>query len=111
MDGVDHSFAFQPIADISAKTVFAYEALARGRAGEPAGTVFAALPANRRHAFDHAARLGAVELAARLGMRERLSLNVMPGSLESMPDTLDELIDCATRCGISPGSAVSSSGV
>jgi blue light- and temperature-responsive anti-repressor len=106
LSGFDHSFAFQPIADISARNVFAYEALARGHAGEPSASVFAAVPANRRHAFDHAARLGAVELAARLGLRERLSLNVMPGSLESMPDTLDELVDCATRVGISPGQLV-----
>lgn len=106
MEGVDHSFAFQPIADISARTVFAYEALARGRAGEPASTVFAALPVNRRHAFDHAARLGAVEFAARLGIKERLSLNVMPGSLESMPETLDALMDRATRCGLSPSQLV-----
>jgi predicted signal transduction protein with EAL and GGDEF domain len=28
------SFAFQPIADISARNVFAYEALARGKNGE-----------------------------------------------------------------------------
>lgn len=102
MDGVGHSFAFQPIADISAKNVFAYEALARGRAGEPAATVFAALPSDRRHEFDHAARLGAIELAARLGLEQRLSLNVMPGSLESMPDTLDEVMERAAHCGIAP---------
>jgi EAL domain-containing protein (putative c-di-GMP-specific phosphodiesterase class I) len=95
------SFAFQPIADISARKVFAYEALARGKGNESAASVFAAVPPGALHAFDHAARMAAVKLAAALGLREKISLNVMPGCIESMPDCLDELLDCATRSGLS----------
>ncbi|MEO8017437.1 MAG: EAL domain-containing protein [Pseudomonadota bacterium] len=95
------SFAFQPIADISARTVFAYEALVRGKGGESAASVFAAVPAAEMHAFDHAARLAAVQLAARLGLKQRLSLNVMPGCIESMPESLDLLMECATQSGLS----------
>ena len=97
------SFAFQPIADISARNVFAYEALARGKKGEPAGSVFANIPSGELHAFDHAARMAAVKLAARLDLKEKISLNVMPGCIESMPDCLDLLLECATQSGLSPG--------
>lgn len=96
------SFAFQPIADISARNVFAYEALARGKNGESAGSVFANVPRSELHAFDHAARMAAVKLAARLELKEKISLNVMPGCIESMPDSLDLLLDCATQSGLSP---------
>jgi EAL domain-containing protein (putative c-di-GMP-specific phosphodiesterase class I) len=37
----DFTFAFQPIVDIDSGAVYAYEALIRGRGGEPAGAVFA----------------------------------------------------------------------
>jgi EAL domain-containing protein (putative c-di-GMP-specific phosphodiesterase class I) len=100
------SFAFQPIADISSRTVFAYEALARGKSGEGAASVFAAIPAAQMHAFDHAARLAAVKLAARLGLKERLSLNVMPGCIESMPESLDQLLECTIESGLSPSQLV-----
>jgi EAL domain-containing protein (putative c-di-GMP-specific phosphodiesterase class I) len=95
------SFAFQPIADISARTVFAYEALARGKKGESAGSVFANVPPGELHAFDHAARMAAVKLAARLELKEKVSLNVLPGCIESMPESLDLLLECATQSGLS----------
>jgi len=97
------SFAFQPIADISARKVFAYEALARGKNGESAASVFAAVPPESLHAFDHSARLAAVRLAARLGLTGQISLNVMPGCIESMPDSIDLLLEFATQAGLSPG--------
>jgi EAL domain-containing protein (putative c-di-GMP-specific phosphodiesterase class I) len=106
MMGFAASFAFQPIADISTKRVFAYEALARGKGGESAASVFSAIPAGDMHAFDHAARLAAVTLAGRLGLKEKLSLNVMPGCIESMPDSLDQLMDCALQSGVSPSQLV-----
>ncbi len=101
MGDFDASFAFQPIADISARNVFAYEALVRGRNGESAASVFAAVPPAQLHAFDHSARMAAVELAARLGLDVRISLNVLPGSIESTPEGLDLLLECATRAGLS----------
>src|ERR1700685_3326355 len=63
MNTSDFSFAFQPIADIETRTVFAYEALVRGPKGEPAGQVFSAVPAAELHAFDHSARIRAITLA------------------------------------------------
>lgn len=95
------SFAFQPIADIATREVFAYEALARGLHNGSAASVFAAVPTAKLHSFDHAARLAAVRLAARLELKCKLSLNVMPGCIESMPESLDRLLECATQCGLS----------
>lgn len=96
------SFAFQPIADIESRTVFAYEALVRGMGGESAGAVLGAVPRDALHHFDHEARLSAIALAARLGLRTRISLNVLPGSLDARPDGLDILIEHMQRAGLSP---------
>jgi len=106
LSGFPASFAFQPIADISSRNVFAYEALARGKNGATAASVFSAVPPDELHVFDHEARLAAVKLAARLGLKEKISLNVMPGCIESMPDSLDLLLECATRSGLSPSQLV-----
>ena len=96
------SFAFQPIADITTREVFAYEALTRGKGGESAASVFGAVPPSDLHAFDHAARMAAVKLAARLGLKQKISLNVLPGCIEKMPDSLDRVLECAVDAGLSP---------
>jgi blue light- and temperature-responsive anti-repressor len=96
----DVSFAFQPIVDISSHQVFAYEALVRGRSNEPAGIVFASLDASRLHAFDGAARLQAIALAAELGLHTGLSLNFLPQSLNAFPDAILATLDAARAAGI-----------
>jgi blue light- and temperature-responsive anti-repressor len=95
------SFAFQPIVDIESQKVFAYEALVRGRANEPAGAVFAALQSSELHAFDRAARIKAIGLAASLGLTTGLSLNFMPRSLETLPDAISSTIDAVRKAGLS----------
>jgi EAL domain-containing protein (putative c-di-GMP-specific phosphodiesterase class I) len=97
----DVSFAFQPIVDIESRKVFAYEALVRGRSNEPAGAVFAALPSSRLHAFDRAARIKAIGLAASLGLTTGLSLNFLPKSLETLPDAISSTIDAVRQAGLS----------
>ncbi len=96
------SFAYQPIADIAARNVFAYEALVRGAAGQPAAEVLAGVPAGGLHAFDHEARLGAVRLAARLGLETRISLNLLSGAVAFVPGSVDSLIEAARATGLSP---------
>ena len=96
------SFAFQPIADCESRTVFAYEALVRGPSGEPAGTVFKRVPRESLHPFDHLARTKAVALAGRLNLRTRISLNVLPGSLDALPGCLDELLEQTRQAGLAP---------
>lgn len=78
--------AFQPIVDIDANRVFAYEALVRGTANEPAGQLLAQLNDTNRYAFDQQCRVKAIELAVRLGLpasEAKLSINFMPGAVYS----------------------------
>jgi EAL domain-containing protein (putative c-di-GMP-specific phosphodiesterase class I) len=96
----DVSFAFQPIVDIATHQVLAYEALVRGRSNETAGAVFASLDASRLHAFDRAARLQAIALAAELGLHAGLSLNFLPQSLNAFPDAILATLDAARAAGI-----------
>jgi EAL domain-containing protein (putative c-di-GMP-specific phosphodiesterase class I) len=96
----EFSFAYQPIVDIEARTVFAYEALVRGRANEPAGAIFGALAPQDLHRFDRAARIRAIELAASLGLETSLSLNLLPQSLDGTPDAISSTIEAAMRARI-----------
>ena len=96
----DVSFAFQPIVDIASHRVFAYEALVRGRSNEPAGAVFETVDESRLHAFDRAARVQAIGLAAVLGLEAGLSLNFLPESLEIFPDAIQSTLDAASVAGV-----------
>ena len=51
------SFAFQPIVDARNGTSYAFEALIRGRQGEPALIVLENVSKELRHRFDGQARL------------------------------------------------------
>ncbi|MET0291133.1 MAG: EAL domain-containing protein [Steroidobacteraceae bacterium] len=95
-----YSFAYQPIVDIERREVFAYEALVRGKNGESAGSVFQQVPDGELHAFDRDIRADAIGLAARLGLRTRLSLNVLPQSVLLVPDAVNTTLDAARRHGI-----------
>ncbi|MDI3262390.1 MAG: EAL domain-containing protein [Fulvimonas sp.] len=77
----DFSYAFQPIVDVAARQVFAHEALVRGPAGEPAATVLTRISAANRYAFDQACRGKAIEIASRLGMQSKLSINFLPNAI------------------------------
>lgn len=89
-DGVEQPFAFsmafQPIVDVKAGQVFAYEALVRGVNGESAYSVLSQLTPQNRYAFDQNCRVVAITLAAKLGLiatGARLSINFMPGAVYS----------------------------
>ena len=79
--GFDFSMAFQPIVDVARRDVFAYEALVRGPAGEAAAEVFRHVDEGNRYRFDQACRVKAIELASRLAMPARLSINFMPNAV------------------------------
>jgi EAL domain-containing protein (putative c-di-GMP-specific phosphodiesterase class I) len=79
--GFGLSMAFQPIVDVTTRTVFAYEALVRGTEGQSAGEVFTRVDDSNRYRFDQACRCTAIELAARLGMPTALSINFMPNAV------------------------------
>ena len=58
----DFSMAFQPIANLSTRTVFAYEALVRGPNGEGASSVLDRVTEANRYAFDQKCRVRAIEV-------------------------------------------------
>lgn len=80
------SMAFQPIVDVMARQVFAYEALVRGLKGESAYSVLSQVTPENRYAFDQNCRVKAITLATKLGLAATgawLSINFMPGAVYS----------------------------
>ncbi len=93
------SMAFQPIVDVAARTVFAYEALVRGTDGAPSASVMALVNDANRYAFDQRCRVRAVELAAALGMTAMLSINFMPNAVYEPSRCLRTTLEAARRTG------------
>ena len=77
----DFTFAFQPIVDIEQKKIFSHEALVRGKEGQGAGWVLSHLNEKNRYRFDQECRIKAIGLAAKLGMKTKLSINFMPNAV------------------------------
>lgn len=77
----DFDYAYQPIVNIATNTVFAHEALVRGPAGEPAGTVLSQVNDSNRYQFDQACRIKAIKTAAEIHMESRLSINFLPNAI------------------------------
>ncbi len=94
--GMGIQFAFQPVVDLARSRISGYEALVRGRSGEPAGSIIAnVLPENLAF-FDQACRSRAIKNAAGLGMESCLFLNctqINPGNLELALATTREQVD------------------
>lgn len=97
----DFSYAFQPVYDISAMDVRAYEALVRGPSGESAGSVLASLTHQELLAFDAIGRERAIDIAAGLGIRCHLNLNFLAGSLDIDEGVLDATVAHALTRGLS----------
>ena len=80
------TMAFQPIVDVEANSVYAFEALVRGVNGSGAATCMRRVTSENRYAFDQSCRVTAIELASRLHLPAtgaRLSINFMPGAVYS----------------------------
>jgi len=92
------TMAFQPIVDTASRTVFAYEALVRGRHGEPASEILSRVTQDNRYAFDQSCRIKAITLAAKLGLAAtgaRLSVNFMPGAVYSPQACIQQTLRAA----------------
>ena len=83
--GFAFTMAFQPIVDLTSRTVFAYEALVRGPGEESAASILALVNDQNRYRFDQACRVRAIELASRLRLHDipdcKLSINFMPNAV------------------------------
>jgi len=100
--GKDYSYAFQPIVDVAARSIFSYEALVRGPDGVPAASVFERVPPDDLHRFDQQSRVAAIELASRLRLPCKLNLNFLPRSLYTSPMAVRSALEAARRFGITP---------
>jgi EAL domain-containing protein (putative c-di-GMP-specific phosphodiesterase class I) len=79
--GFDFTFAFQPIVNAAARTVFSYEALVRGPAQESAQSILARVNDGNRYRFDQACRVKALTLATKLGLEANLNINFLPNAV------------------------------
>lgn len=79
--GFDFEYAYQPIVNVATRSIYAHEALVRGPNGESAASVLSQVTPDNVYRFDQACRVKAVAGAARLGMRELLSINFLPNAV------------------------------
>lgn len=77
----DIRMAFQPIVDARDRSIFGYEALVRTVDGGGAAEVIARVTPAQLYRFDQTCRVKAIETAARLGLRKRLSINFFPNAV------------------------------
>lgn len=91
--------AFQPLVDATDRSVFAYEALVRGANGEGAGAVIARVTPEQLYRFDQTCRVRAIQTAAALGMRERLSINFIPNAVYHPATCIRLTLAAAEKCG------------
>lgn len=101
---IPFTMAFQPIVDVSAHSIWGYEALARGVAGESAFQVLSQVTEQNRYAFDQACRVKAIELAgSRIGDGEtKLSINFMPNAVYEPKACIRATLDAASRMQFDP---------
>jgi EAL domain-containing protein (putative c-di-GMP-specific phosphodiesterase class I) len=77
----EFTMAFQPIVDTRDGSVFAHEALVRGKDGGSAWSVLSKITQENRYAFDQQCRVKAIQLAGALGLPGLLSINFMPNAI------------------------------
>ncbi|MFG1427298.1 EAL domain-containing protein [Roseixanthobacter glucoisosaccharinicivorans] len=95
------TMAFQPMVNIQTRTVFAYEALVRGAAGEGAGQILHQVSDENLYSFDQTCRVKAIELATglRVGQAgECLSINFLPNAVYEPRACIRATLETALRC-------------
>lgn len=95
----DVRMAFQPIVDARDESVFGYEALVRSMQGGSAAEVIARVRPEQLYRFDQTCRVKAIETAAGLGLRERLSINFFPNAVYEPATCIRLTLSAAQRCG------------
>ena len=95
-----YAFAFQPIIHAPSRSIYSYEALIRGPAGETAASVLQQVEPSATHAFREQQRIAALESAARLGLRTRININFQPSDIAHSATAISSLLAAAERCRI-----------
>lgn len=97
--GFEFSFAFQPIVNLTSRTIFGYEALVRGPKGESALSVLSQVNDQNRYAFDQACRVKAIRLAAQLNLDKVLSINFLPNAVYEPAHCIRSTLAAAKETG------------
>ncbi len=95
--------AFQPIFDLDAGGVCAYEALVRGAAGESAASVLSRVPGGLRTEFDVRVGMAAVGKAMRMGLGASgaaLTINMTPATSLVAARTLLRMMEAMHDAGL-----------
>jgi len=100
-NGLDFEFtmAFQPIVNATTRSLYGHEALVRGLNREGAGEIFKKVNEGNRYKFDQGCRRTAIELAARLGNTEYLSINFLPNAVYRPELCIQTTLKAAERTG------------
>ena len=93
----DIDYAFQPIVNLSNRSVYAYEALVRGPNGEPAHTVLSQVDNENRYPFDQLCRTTAIARASQLGLDAYLSINFLPNAVYRPEACIRSTFDAAQK--------------
>lgn len=91
------TMAFQPIVDVSNRTVFAHEALVRGVDGASAADVLASVDSANQYAFDQACRVKAIECAVEAVLPALVSINFLPNAVYNPEHCLRATLVAAER--------------
>ncbi len=90
--------AFQPIINCETGEIYAYEALVRGANGESAFDVIASQSPQQLYRFDQTCRVLAIETAAKLGIKAKLSINFMPNAVFEPSSCIKVTLAAAKKC-------------
>ena len=99
----DFTMAFQPIVNATTRSIYGHEALVRGTNREGAGEIFKHVNEGNRYKFDQGCRRTAIELAARLGNTEFLSINFLPNAVYRPELCIKTTLKAAERSGFPIG--------
>ncbi len=97
---IDITMAFQPIVDVSTRSVYAYEALVRGADGSGAGSVLSQVTDDNRYVFDQTCRVKAIQLATELNIDCNLSINFLPNAVYRPETCIRATMQAADQFGL-----------
>ncbi|MEC5319266.1 diguanylate phosphodiesterase [Brenneria populi subsp. brevivirga] len=96
-------FALQPIVEALTGRISSYEALIRSPSGASPAEMFESVPVDRLYDFDLETKAYAFMLGGRmLKCSEKLSVNLLPGVLHSVPGAVATLIKQIRAAGLRP---------
>ena len=103
LSGQPYQFALQPIVEALSGNVSSYEALMRSASGDPPDRFFESMDPDTLYRLDLDIKAQAFNLASQvLEQNVRLSVNLLPGVLSSIPDAVDTLLKQITTAGLRP---------